>query len=1163
MFKSRPSLMQRSSITKILLVVFLVIFLFLILPTTTWAQNLDLGLESARGIGLAETPLKVIIARIIQIVLGFLGILTVILIMYAGFIWMTAGGDEKKIETAKKILRDAIIGLIIILAAFIIVSFILRGWETGGGGPGGRGPGGGPDLWGLGQDPVESVYPANRQRDVPINTMIAVTFKEKIKPSTICQIADTATRCNGEAIKRDARNNLNVEICKLTAGTTACETTGEFRKEDFAATKVYNNDDYTFVFITYQNDNRKYLGLEDKQNRVFQVTLNQGIMKADGSETVFKNSTNRMYRWSFTTNGELDLDPPEVQSTNAVLNPESIDNVSGIWPSPDERADTYVSAGVATRTQLMFTVGSGSFNQEIVASATPPAPVSPNTTNATLSGTYSGIGDGTVTVNIIGNAVSVAWPGVTQQYTSAYDSGLNVNIGPYGLNFRLNEVVAGSNSWTFNVVAPKTGDRVQFLDDNRVIRTYTIGRDTIVSAVAVNGDGGRLNTLKNIVTKILTDYGTIFQRCAVDPDLLCLETKTTGSATNRYAVKFLIQNTTAISTVFNAAVTAGQNILERITVNGIRDAYRNTKFQINFNEAVNPLVIDKILVKYDKDYNVANATEAANTAETSILNTATTTKIKYKITNKYRTVELTGNIECGVNACGDKIYCWPVNNKIDTNEDGTIDVLNDFAHKATYYEVETPAANLKKCGTANEGWCRTWGGTCAIDGPCGKAVPNAANQIVYYPKSIPTCVGDNDSWCEGSWGGTCNAALGNKCTRVVSGNLEIYKPSDKPEDWGICPTVNAGWCLAWGGSCLANAPCTKILASNKFYYPSLETPFSNGMTDMALNSFNGSFNYFQDPTNQRYYGLANGQEKNAYILNLAKPYYNPLDPSGSGFGDNFQWSFWLSDKIDLQPPLLMNIDPIKDKEVDNLLYKPKLNFNKVMSYGTLRAGWLYGQTIEERNKRYILLTPLRNGWAVGYNTNSSNDVDRRDGEPKYTHTFVEHDSPFSVPASYAPLAGSGLESITQNCFLPGSGPKNAGSGACVYQNQNNPEATLTTGCVTDADIALANRVKLPNPASYATLYCDRDEINGAKKCGLNDNGTNNPKVYCMAFHATSTKPEVNGRSQKGSWVISQDHSAVLSDLTDDNENIGKTGCCFGKCFDNNGTLLNYNDDIAK
>ncbi|MBI5765919.1 hypothetical protein HZA71_01685 [Candidatus Falkowbacteria bacterium] len=1156
MFKSRPSPRQRSSITKILLVVFLVIFLFLILPTTTWAQNLNLGLESARGIGLGETPLKVIIARIVQIILGFLGILTVILIMYAGFIWMTAAGDERKIEKAKKILLDAIIGLIIILAAFIIVSFILRSWETGGGGgPGGRGPGGGPDLWGLGQNPVESVYPANRQRDVPINTMIAVTFKEKIKPSTICQIAENATRCNGEVVKVDG-TKPNVEICKTQNNILDgdCEITGEFVANNFKDTKVYNVDDYTFVFITYNAGNRKYLGLEDKQNRVFRVTLQSGILKGDGSnKTVFENTFGKIYRWSFTTNGELDLDPPEVQSTNAVLNPEGIDNVSGIIPSPDERADTYELASAATRTQWVFTtVGSGSFNREIIAAATQPAPVSPNTKGASVSGTYSGQNSGLVTVTINGTAVSVRWPsGVVAQpyttFTSTYDSGLNVNIGPYGLIFRLNEVAAGSNQWTFNVTAPKTGDRVQFLADGLVAKEYVIGKDVVAlnPATAV----GRTDTLKNIVAKILADYGAVFQNCTANPDL-CLVTKNTGSATNRYAVKFLVQNTDNISDVFNVKVTAGQNILERITVRGVRDGYRNTKFQINFNEAVNPLVIDKILVKYDKDY------DSNNIAETSIQNTADKINIKYKITNKYRTVELAGNIECGVNACGDKIYCWPVNKKIDTDEDGTIDVLNDFAHKATYYEVETPAANLKKCSTANEGWCKTWGGICTANGACSKTVPNAANQIVYYPKSIPTCqTGRDNSWCTGmgtNW--SCNSDLGNKCTKIINNQIvEIYKPND----WGICPTANSGWCTAWGGSCKANAPCTKISASVKFYYPSLETPPSNGLTDMALNSFNGSFNYFQDPTNQRYYGLANGQEKNVYNLNLSKPYYNPSDPSGSGFGDNFQWSFWLSDKVDLQPPLLMNIDPIKDKEVDNLFYKPKLSFNKIMSMATLKPGWNYGQSVEERNKRYILLTPLRNAWAIGYNINSSNDIDSQDGEPKYTHTFIEHSSPFSVPASYAPLAGSGLESITQNCFLPGSGPQGASNtggrylkngsidwGKCDYKEQ---DGLITWGCVSDLEES-NSQVKVPNPASYAALLCNDGEINGAKKCdSAND--------VCMAFHATSTKPEVSGKSMGGSWVISKDHATA--DINN------KTGCCFGKCFDNNNTPNNYNDDKAK
>ncbi|MFA4871486.1 MAG: LamG-like jellyroll fold domain-containing protein [Patescibacteria group bacterium] len=83
------------------------------------------GLNSAAGIGLAQNDLKTTIVNIVRIFLGFLGLVAVILIIYAGFLWMTAGGDEKKIETAKKIILGAVIGLIIILSAFAIVSFVL------------------------------------------------------------------------------------------------------------------------------------------------------------------------------------------------------------------------------------------------------------------------------------------------------------------------------------------------------------------------------------------------------------------------------------------------------------------------------------------------------------------------------------------------------------------------------------------------------------------------------------------------------------------------------------------------------------------------------------------------------------------------------------------------------------------------------------------------------------------------------------------------------------------------------------------------------------------------------------------------------------------------------------------------------------------------------
>ena len=75
--------------------------------------------------GLDERDPRGIAASVINVALGFLGIIAVGLILYAGFKWMTAGGSEDKITEARKLLVAGVIGLIIILAAFAIANFVL------------------------------------------------------------------------------------------------------------------------------------------------------------------------------------------------------------------------------------------------------------------------------------------------------------------------------------------------------------------------------------------------------------------------------------------------------------------------------------------------------------------------------------------------------------------------------------------------------------------------------------------------------------------------------------------------------------------------------------------------------------------------------------------------------------------------------------------------------------------------------------------------------------------------------------------------------------------------------------------------------------------------------------------------------------------------------
>jgi type IV secretory pathway VirB2 component (pilin) len=77
------------------------------------------------SIGLGTADLKDTVINIINWILGLLGIIAVIMILVGGFQWMTAAGNEEKVEKAKKIISAAIVGLIIILLAWAIVNFVI------------------------------------------------------------------------------------------------------------------------------------------------------------------------------------------------------------------------------------------------------------------------------------------------------------------------------------------------------------------------------------------------------------------------------------------------------------------------------------------------------------------------------------------------------------------------------------------------------------------------------------------------------------------------------------------------------------------------------------------------------------------------------------------------------------------------------------------------------------------------------------------------------------------------------------------------------------------------------------------------------------------------------------------------------------------------------
>lgn len=247
------------------------------------------GLETVRGsAGYADTDITTIIGTIINVVLGFLGVVFLLLLIYSGFTWMTAGGDDERVKKAKKTLINATVGIIITVSAYAIATFIMSalGDATGinGGGNGSSSPV--PEVLSgsLGSGPIRDHYPERNATGIARNTRIMVTFKQAMNVDSF--------------VTDGALNTDNIHIYNTAEG------------EDAALTDVtvsYTDDLTTFVF-----DPDQYLG-SATADTTYTVSLGTRIETADG-EDAFSGSYAGGYEWSFEVSTELDLDPPSIVS---------------------------------------------------------------------------------------------------------------------------------------------------------------------------------------------------------------------------------------------------------------------------------------------------------------------------------------------------------------------------------------------------------------------------------------------------------------------------------------------------------------------------------------------------------------------------------------------------------------------------------------------------------------------------------------------------------------------------------------------------------------------------------------------------------------------------------------------------------------------------------
>ncbi len=164
------------------------------------------------GTGLTTKDPRAVAVGIVRVVLGFLGLIAVVIVLYGGWLYLTSNGDEKKIELAKKLLINGLIGLAIALASFGIATFILNSLTNAtsssrngdgtscspacsGGAPyccnsycsanpcsgNGLGNGGGSGT-GFG---ISNTVPQNNQTNVARNTVLEIDFNKTIDPTSV------------------------------------------------------------------------------------------------------------------------------------------------------------------------------------------------------------------------------------------------------------------------------------------------------------------------------------------------------------------------------------------------------------------------------------------------------------------------------------------------------------------------------------------------------------------------------------------------------------------------------------------------------------------------------------------------------------------------------------------------------------------------------------------------------------------------------------------------------------------------------------------------------------------------------------------------------------------------------------------------------------------
>jgi len=96
---------------------------FLVILPVLGGASLSFNVPVVHGQQLEVASIDESIGRLIKACLALLGVVAVVIVLLAGFKWMTAAGNEDVVGESKKMLISAVIGLAIIVSAWLITEF--------------------------------------------------------------------------------------------------------------------------------------------------------------------------------------------------------------------------------------------------------------------------------------------------------------------------------------------------------------------------------------------------------------------------------------------------------------------------------------------------------------------------------------------------------------------------------------------------------------------------------------------------------------------------------------------------------------------------------------------------------------------------------------------------------------------------------------------------------------------------------------------------------------------------------------------------------------------------------------------------------------------------------------------------------------------------------